>query len=85
MWQAIVRGKEITKLKMRKRFAMGGAILGLAWGLYAVIMAYVAAPGGVGPAELMVQLVILGVLSVCGAVVGFLVGAVADLVSRKRG
>ena len=40
------------------------------------------APGMIGPSELMVQLVILGVLGVCGAVAGFVVGAVADLVLR---
>ena len=72
-------------MKTTRRFAVGGAILGLAWGLYALIMAYVATPGMIGPSELMVQLVILGVLAVCGAVAGFVVGAVAHLVLRKRG
>jgi Zn-dependent protease with chaperone function len=71
--------------QMKKRFAVGGALLGLAWGFYTQIMAYVASPGVPGPAELMVQVVILGVLGVCGAVAGFVAGVLADLISRKRG
>jgi len=70
---------------MKRRFAVGGAVLGGAWGLYAIVAAYIAAPGMVGTFELIVQLGLLGVLATFGAVSGFVVGWLAGLVFRKTG
>jgi hypothetical protein len=70
---------------MKRRFAIGGAVLGVAWGLYAIVAAYVAAPGGVGSFELIIQFVLFGVLATFGAVGGFIVGWLVDLVRRPKG
>jgi hypothetical protein len=70
---------------MKKRFAVGGAVLGVGWGLYALVTAYMAAPGMPGPHELIIQLVLLGVPATFGAVGGFIAGWLVHLVLRKKG
>ena len=70
---------------MKRRFAVGGGILGFVWIVIAFIRAYVAAPSAPGLFELLIQLLMLGVCTVCGAAGGYLLGCVADLVLRRRG
>ncbi|MEN6423993.1 MAG: hypothetical protein ABFE13_01415 [Phycisphaerales bacterium] len=68
---------------MKWRFAIGGGILGLVWMVIALVRAYAAAPSMPGPFELVIQLFMLAVCTICGAAGGFILGCAADLVFRK--
>ncbi len=62
---------------------MIGLICGLLYGVWPVIYAYTKAPSMPGPYELGVQVLIVGFFGIVGALLGFAVGLIADIIKRK--
>jgi hypothetical protein len=69
---------------MKKRFTIGGAIIGLLYGGGVMVFAFIKAPGQPGILELMLQAIIVGVFVSAGALLGLLVGWVVSLCIRKK-
>lgn len=69
---------------MKWKCAVGGAVLGLGWGIVTLTGAYTVAPSLPGPSELVIQLLILGALTTFGAAGGFVVGWLVDLILGRK-
>ena len=69
---------------MRKRFTIGGAIVGLLCGGGVIALAFIRAPGAPGLFELFLQAALIGVFVAAGAVGGFLLGSLVTLLGRKK-
>jgi hypothetical protein len=70
---------------VKRWLTFAGMILGVGGGIALLVAAYTVAPSPPGPAELVIQLVLIAVLGSVGGAVGFVVGWLADLAFRKRG
>jgi hypothetical protein len=69
---------------MKKRFAIGGAIVGFLCGSGIMAWALIAAPGVPGFYELMFQAVLVGVVSLAGALAGLLLGWLVSACLRMK-
>ena len=69
---------------MKKRFTIGGAIVGFLYGGGAMVYAFIKGPGTPGIFELLVQAIIVGVFVLAGALAGLLVGWLVSLFARKK-
>lgn len=65
---------------MKKRFTIGGAIVGLLYGVCAVGYAFFKAPGSPGIFELIVRAIIIAF----SALLGFIVGSIVSVIFRKK-
>ena len=70
--------------KMKKRFTVGGTIVGLLYGGGIMVVAFIKGPGTPGMFELLVQAAIVGVFVAAGAVAGFFLGCVVSFFVRKK-
>jgi hypothetical protein len=69
---------------MKRRFALGGTVLGLLYGVGIMLWALVKGPGAPGWAEILGELVIVSVLGLGGAIAGLLLGTLVSVISRRR-
>ncbi|MHC4441833.1 MAG: hypothetical protein ACYTBZ_01900 [Planctomycetota bacterium] len=72
------------RAKIRRLFTIGGLALGLLYGLYGILRAYIAAPGLPGIYELLLQIVIVGILTAVGSGLGFGIGCIVSLFCRRE-
>ncbi len=65
---------------MKKKFTVGGAIIGFLYGVGIMVYAFLKGPGRPGFFELLVQFGIVAVLTASTAILGFLIGWLVRLV-----
>ena len=69
---------------MKWKVVVGGAVLGLGWGIVMLVVAYAEAPSMPGSFELAIQLFMLGMLATLGAAGGLVVGWLAGLIWGRK-
>jgi hypothetical protein len=69
---------------MKKKFTIGGAVVGFTYGVGIMIYAFLKSPGRPGFFELLIQFGIVAVLTASAAILGLLFGWLASLVWPKK-
>ena len=69
---------------MKKKLTITGALIGVLWGVGAMVVAYAKGPGHPGFSELIVQAIMIAVLAAPLALFGFLVGWFIDRIAARK-
>ncbi len=69
---------------MKKRFTIGGAIVGFLHGVSIMVYVFIKGPGHPGIFELMFQTAVVGILVVIGSLLGLLIGWLVSLCLPKK-
>ena len=73
-----------SRRRVAKYFTIGGLVLGLLCGLIVVVPAYIAVPSSPGMFELLFQILLIGILAVVGAALGFGFGFLVSVFQREE-